>query len=125
MSGIVFDKTTVGDSESVTSTKSLRQLENHAPPRDSSTKPSLYESDFSRAFSKLLQKAGVTPYQIANYTELDEAYLSRLRSGERKNPSPQTITKISLALAFYSDSVTIWDIERLFRSVGRSLLVSK
>jgi len=81
----------------------------------------LYAGDFSKIFSTLLEKTGISCYQIGQYTRLDQAYLSRLRSGEKKNPSPETIIKISLDLTYYSDKIKLHDIQKLFRSVGRSL----
>jgi hypothetical protein len=81
----------------------------------------LYLNYFSGAFTKILEKAEVSCYQISQYTHLDQAYLSRLKSGEKQNPSPETVIKISLALAHYSKQVQLHDIQRLFRSIGRSL----
>lgn len=84
----------------------------------------LYEKDFSEAFSTLLQKTGISCYQISQYSHLDQAYLSRLKSGEKQNPSTETIIKISLALTHYSNEVELHDIQRLFKSVGRSIGVA-
>ena len=81
----------------------------------------LYSNNFSRVFSKLIDETSVTCYKLHEYTELDPAYLSRLKSGEKSNPSPETIMKISLGLVHYSSKLKISDIEKLFKSVGRSL----
>ena len=54
----------------------------------------IYQNNFTEAFLKLLAKSGVNCYQIHQFTHLDQAYLSRLKSGERNNPSPETIVKI-------------------------------
>ncbi len=81
----------------------------------------IYSNNFSTIFSKLLEKSGVTRYQISQYAHLNEAYLSRLKNGEKKNPSPETIVKISLAICYFSDKVKLTDIEELFNSTGRSL----
>ena len=86
--------------------------------------PSVYSDDFSRAFSGILEKTGVTCYQISGFAHLDQAYLSRLRSGEKTNPSPEAIVKICLAIAKFSEKATIQDFELLFKSVGRSLHVT-
>jgi len=86
----------------------------------------LYQNNFVEAFSKLIAKSGVTCYQIHQFTHLDQAYLSRLRKGEKNNPSPETIVKISLAICRLSKKkVELFDIEELFNSVGRSLLQIK
>jgi len=85
--------------------------------------PSLFSNNFSRAFSNLLDKTGVSCYQMSQYSGLDQSYLSRLKSGEKRNPSPETVVKISLALVHCSEKVTIHEVESLFNSVGRSLLI--
>ena len=82
----------------------------------------LYASDFSKVFSTLLEKNGISCYQISRYTHLDQAYLSRLKNGGKHNPSPETLIKISLALAHYSNQVQLHDIQRLLKSVGRSII---
>ncbi|MFC1892858.1 helix-turn-helix domain-containing protein [Chloroflexota bacterium] len=81
----------------------------------------LYTSEFSKEFSRLLNEAGVTRYRIAQYTGLDQGYLGHLMTGVKANPSPETIVRISIALAHESKGVNQHDIERLFSSVGRSL----
>jgi hypothetical protein len=84
-------------------------------------KTGLYTNDFSRIFSKLLEKSSISCYQIHQYSGIDQAYLSRLRSGEKCNPSPEVIMRIVLALA--CNKVTMYDIETLLNSVGRSLRI--
>jgi len=81
----------------------------------------VYANEFSRVFSALLQETGISCYKISQYTHLDQAYLSRLKIGEKQNPSPETVIKISLAFTHYSKQVQLHAIQRLFRSVGRSL----
>ena len=84
----------------------------------------LYQDNFTEAFLKLITKSGVTPYQIHQFTHLDQAYLSRLKSGERNSPSPETIVKIGLAICHFNDKIKISEIEVLFKSVGRSLRIT-
>jgi len=83
----------------------------------------LYQNNFAKAFSKLIAKSGVTCYQIHKFTHLDQAYLSRLKSGEKTSPSPETIVKIGLAICHFSDKIKLSDIEVLFNSAGRSLRI--
>ena len=83
----------------------------------------LYENNFTEAFLKLITKSGVTPYQIHQFTHLDQAYLSRLKSGEKNNPSPETIVKIGLAICHFNDKIKLSDIEVLLNSTGRSLRI--
>ncbi len=84
----------------------------------------LYQNNFVEAFSKLVARSGVTCYQIHQFTHLDQAYLSRLKSGEKNSPSPETIVKIGLAICHFNDKIKISEIEVLFKSVGRSLRVT-
>ena len=83
----------------------------------------LYANDFSKAFYTLLEETGVSCYQISQYTHLDQAYLSRLKNGEKHNPSLETVIKISLAFAHYSNQVQLHDVQRLIKSVGRSIII--
>ena len=85
------------------------------------TATEVWVSEFSPAFSRLLKETGITVYQISQYTHLDEAYLHRLKTGERKNPSPTTIIKIALAFAHLSPEFRIYEAERLFNSTGRTI----
>ena len=83
----------------------------------------LYNNDFSSTFNKLLARAGVTCYQIHQFSSIDQGYLSNLRNGKKNNPSPETIVKISLALAHFGSKIKLYEIESLFRSAGRSIHV--
>ena len=84
----------------------------------------LYAKDFSRVFSKLLEKTG-SCYKISKYTGLDQAYLSRLKNGGKINPSIETVMKIGLAMTYLGQEVSLYDIEELFNSVGRSLFLKR
>ena len=83
----------------------------------------LFANDFYRVFSKLLQRTGVTCYQISRFTHLDQAYLSRLKKG-KKYPSPETVVKIALAFARLSKEISIYELEELVNSIGRSLHIN-
>jgi hypothetical protein len=83
----------------------------------------LYSSNFPQVFSKLLEKTGISCYRISEYSHVDQAYLSRLRNGEKSDPTPEIIVRIGLAFAHLTPRFTIVDAERLFNSVGRSLKV--
>ncbi len=84
----------------------------------------LYSNNFPQAFSKVLEKCDVSRYKVAQYSNLDEGYLGHLKTGER-NPGPETIVKISVALAHHSDKFDIHDAEALFKSVGRTLFTKR
>jgi hypothetical protein len=84
---------------------------------------SIYTNDFAEVFTKLLNKNSLSCYQISQYTSLDQAYLSRLKHGEKKNPSSSVLIRLSLALARLGNKVTIYDIEELWNAVGRTILI--
>jgi len=86
---------------------------------------SLYNSDFSTVFNRLLGKADISCYRISEFSHIDQGYLSCLRNGTKKNPSPETVMKIGLALVHCSDKISLVDIERLFNSVGRSIRIDR
>ena len=77
--------------------------------------------DWWNVFDGLLAKTGVTLYQIRQYTGLDIGYLSRLRTGQKRNPSIDTLLSIAFALVHLSSKVTLYDVDRLFKSAGRFL----
>ncbi len=83
----------------------------------------LYANDFSKVFSTLLEKTGISCYQISQYTHLDQAYLSRLKTSKKQNPSPETIVKISLAICHFNDNIKLFEVEKLFKSTGRTLKI--
>ena len=81
----------------------------------------IYESQFTKVFSGILDNTNVSCYKISQYANLDEAYLSRLRNGLKGNPSPEVVIRIGLALAHCSNSIKLSDIEMLFNATGRTL----
>jgi len=81
----------------------------------------IYTNNFSKVFDKVLSETGVSCYQISGYSGLDGGYLSRLRSGQKDNPSPETTIKICIAIAHYSEKAKLHDIEALFNATGRTL----
>ena len=76
---------------------------------------------FSKTFSRLLDKHGVSCYAISQYSDLDQAYLSRLRSGKKECPSIEVILKIAFAVSNLSEKiVSLNEIEDLFNSANRT-----
>jgi len=76
-----------------------------------------YNKDFSIIFDQLLAKANLSCYRISKFSHIDHCYLSCLINGTKKNPGPQIIMRIGLALAHYSDN------EILIKSVGLSICI--
>jgi len=81
----------------------------------------IYAQDFAKVFSRLLEENDISCYTISQFTGLDQAYLSRLRGGQKDNPSVATVIKIALALAKLGKNIKLHDIEALFHAVGRSI----
>ena len=63
-------------------------------------------------------KSGKSRYRLAQFSGLDEAYLLRLESGERQNPSRDTVMKLGLALVADSTTVSIHDVNELLWAGG-------
>ena len=72
--------------------------------------------EFASALKRLRIKAGKSRYKLAQWTGLSEAYLLRLESGERANPSRDVVMMLSLALVAESQAIDLYDIEELMLS---------
>lgn len=55
-------------------------------------------SEFQTTLQQLVRHSGKSVKQIAYLGGVDEAYLRRLLSGEKENPSAETIVKIWIGL---------------------------
>lgn len=80
--------------------------------------------DFHTKFFKLRKKAGISRYQINKFTGLDQAFLLRLESGEKK-PSRETIIKVGLALTSNNSAISLSDIDELLLSADFAPLSRK
>ena len=82
-------------------------------------------TDFSTTLKFLRSKAGKSRYRLAQYSGLTEAYLSRLESGERNNPSRNVVMRIGFALVTDTSSVTMDDVNQLLWAAGYAPLLSR
>ena len=73
---------------------------------------------FGDTLRTLRSKSGKSRYRLAQYSGLNEAYILRLESGERNNPSRDVVLMLGFALVEGSGSVGIWDIDALLLSAG-------
>lgn len=73
---------------------------------------------FGETLKTLRSKSGKSRYRLAQYSGLNEAYILRLESGERSNPSRDVVIMVALALVEGSANVGIWDIDALLLSAG-------
>ena len=56
---------------------------------------------------------------------MDEAYILRLESGERQNPSRDSVMKLGLALVATSEAMSIQDVNELLLAAGYAPLRSR
>ena len=56
-------------------------------------------SNFGKALQTLRKKTGKSRYNLAGFTGLSEAYILRLETGERNNPSRDVVLMLALSLA--------------------------
>ena len=80
---------------------------------------------FSTVLRRLRERSGKSRYRLAQYCGLDEGYLARLESGERQNPSRDTVVKIALALVQNSAEVSIHDVQELLLAANFAPLLGR
>ena len=73
---------------------------------------------FAERLKTLRIKAGKSRYRLAQYSGIDQAYIHRLETGERNNPSREIVLMLGFALVADPDSVAISDINELLLSAG-------
>ena len=75
-------------------------------------------SDFGKKLATLRRKSGRSRYNLAKFNGLSEAYLLRLETGQRRNPSRDVVIMIALSLVQASDVFELWDIDELLTSAS-------
>lgn len=79
-------------------------------------------TEFSKTLKSLMEKCGKTRYRLAQCSEVDEAYISRLVKGDKRSPSRDIVLKLALGLMQGPSSVTIDDVDELLLSAGHAPL---
>ena len=74
--------------------------------------------EFGDTLKKLRSKAGKSRYRLAQYSGINEAYILRLETGERSNPSRDVVLMLGLALVENSENVSIYDVDSLLLAAG-------
>ena len=82
-------------------------------------------TEFSSLLKKIREEAGKSRYSLAQFSGIDEAYLLRLESAERQNPSRDVVVKLGLALVANSQSVTLHDVNGLLLAANYAPLLSR
>ena len=73
---------------------------------------------FGETLKKLRLKSAKSRYRLAQYSGITEAYILRLETGERSNPSRDVVLMLGLALLKGSDSLDVWDVDVLLLAAG-------
>ena len=68
---------------------------------------------FGATLTKLRLKAGKSRYRLSKYSGIDQAYINRLETGNRQNPSRDLVFRLALALVENSEAVNIDDVDEL------------
>ncbi len=71
------------------------------------------DSEFPGVFKKLRSKSGKSKYKLAQDSGLNQAYISRLETGERQKPSRDAVLKLAVALVTGCEEITIHDVQEL------------
>ena len=82
-------------------------------------------TEFSLVLRRLRERSNKSRYKLAQFTGVNEAYLLRLETGERRNPSRDVVMKLGLALVADSSLVTLDDVNELLLSAGYAPLLSR
>ena len=82
-------------------------------------------TEFSSLLKRIRDDAGKSRYSLAQFSGVDEAYILRLESGERQNPSRDVVVKLALALVSNSQSVTVHDVNGLLLAANHAPLLSR
>ena len=82
-------------------------------------------TEFSLVLRRLRERSNKSRYKLAHFTGVNEAYLLRLETGERRNPSRDVVMKLGLALVADSSLVTLDDVNELLLSAGYAPLLSR
>lgn len=76
------------------------------------------QTEFQRRLRKLIEKSGLSIYRLAKSALVDETYVRRLVSGERRKPRERVVVNLALALIECSAKISSRDAERLIRAAG-------
>ena len=66
---------------------------------------------FGETLKRLRTRAGKSRYQLAHYSGEDQAYISRLKRGQRNNPSGDVVLQLGLALVEGNEGVGVHDVD--------------
>ena len=73
---------------------------------------------FGETLKSLRLRSGLSRYRLAEFSDITQAYILRLETGERSKPSRDVVLKLGLSLIKGSEALEIWDIDVLLLSAG-------
>lgn len=78
--------------------------------------------DFATELNRMLELSGKSITTVAELSRVDRAYLSRLLTGDKTNPSPDVLVRLWIGVIFDQrllarDPELIWGLERLALSL--------
>lgn len=76
------------------------------------------DMEFAHVLRTLRKRAGKSRYRIARFSGLDQAYILRLETGERKRPSRATVFRLTLALVEGNSGLSVEDMYQLYEAGG-------
>ena len=82
-------------------------------------------TEFSVLLRSLRDRSGKSRYRLAQFSGVNEGYLLRLETGERRKPTRDTVVKLGLALVADSSSVTLHDVNELLLSAEHAPLLGR
>ena len=80
------------------------------------------QTEFSKILKDLMDKSEKTRYRLARSSGVDEAYIFRLESGERRNPTRDLVVKLGMGLMHNSSAVSVDDVNELLLAAEYSPL---
>ena len=75
-------------------------------------------TEFCGTLRRLRLQSGKSRYKLSRFSGLNEAYILRLESGARQNPSRDSVLKLALSLVADSTTVSIHDVNELMLAAG-------
>ena len=76
----------------------------------------MFREDFPKTLNRLLKKSGLKPADVAR-RGVKPPYLSRLRTGEKRNPGWKIVLKLCNGLS-QSPEIENYDLDELLMSTG-------
>ena len=74
--------------------------------------------NFGQRLRALRNRSGKSRYRLSQYSGIDQAYIQRLETGERSNPSRDVVLMIGFALVENSSTVSLHDVDELLLEAG-------